>query len=164
MSDFFSQNCTVKNNQLRPNFWRLYPLGQLNSAEWEALCDGCGVCCLVKYLDDTDVRFTEYTDVACQLLNTHTGLCSNYLNRQKFVPDCITLTYQMLPDMLWLPKHCAYKRLYLGQNLPSWHRLVADENTHQTALKKVGAAGRCVSELNFTDEEMEERVVKWVSI
>lgn len=155
---------TAHNHQLRPNFWQIYPLSQLNVAEWEALCDGCGVCCLVKYLDDEDVRFTEYTDVACQLLDVDTGLCSNYHHRKTFVPDCISLTYQMLPDMLWLPRHCAYKRLYLGQNLPSWHRLVADEITHQKGLKKVGAGGRCISELEFTDEQIEERVIKWVHV
>ncbi len=37
---------------LRAQFWTL-PLGELNAREWEALCDGCGRCCLVK-LEDED--------------------------------------------------------------------------------------------------------------
>ncbi|OPH39195.1 YkgJ family cysteine cluster protein, partial [Moraxella lacunata] len=110
-------------SDLRPNFWQNYPLSALTDNEWEALCDGCGVCCLVKYLDDDNPRFTEYTDVACKLLDTATGHCSDYANRKASVPDCIRLTVDMLPNMMWLPRHCAYKRLHLGQGLPHWHYL-----------------------------------------
>ena len=30
---------------LREKFWEL-PLNELTDLEWEALCDGCGRCCL----------------------------------------------------------------------------------------------------------------------
>lgn len=149
---------------MRPKFWEKYPLHELFDDEWEALCDGCGVCCLVKFLDDEQVRFTEYTDVACQLLDCQTGQCSNYPNRQSVVPDCIRLTADMLPQMLWLPRHCAYKRLYLGQKLPSWHRLLHDTMQHQAQFAKYSVAGRCVSELEFDEATIEERVVRWVKI
>lgn len=148
---------------LRTNFWQL-PLDTLNDSEWEALCDGCGVCCLVKFLDDDDPKFTEYTDVACQLLDCQTGWCADYANRQRIVPDCIRLTYQMLPDMMWLPKHCAYKRLYLGQRLPTWHYLVAGQDSHDKAMDKVGVRKRCISEQGLSDEEIEERIVRWVKL
>lgn len=157
------QSNSSTNQALRPNFWQL-PLKQLNDAEWEALCDGCGVCCLVKYLDDDDVRYTEYTDVACKLLNTATGRCQDYANRKRFVPDCIRLNYEMLPDMLWLPRHCAYKRRYLGKNLPAWHYLIAGQEAHHQGVAKVGVAGRCVSESGLSDEIIEERIVRWVQI
>lgn len=150
-------------SQLRPHFWQL-PLDVLTPTEWEALCDGCGVCCLVKYLDDDDPKFTEYTDVACKLLDCTTGRCSDYKNRKAFVPDCISLTYEMLEGMGWLPSHCAYKRRYLGLALPDWHYLVAGQAAHKKALKQVGAAGRCVSELCFDDEQTEERIITWVQI
>ena len=60
--------------ELRPNFW-LLPLEELNQSEWEALCDGCGLCCLNKLLDE-DTNTLYYTDVACELLNLKTGACS----------------------------------------------------------------------------------------
>lgn len=148
---------------LRPHFWQL-PLTDLTEPEWEALCDGCGVCCLVKFLDDDDPRHTEYTDVACKLLDCSTGQCSDYPNRKQFVPDCIRLTVEMIKDMLWLPSHCAYKRLYLGRGLPSWHYLIAGQDKHKQGILRLGVAGRCVSECHFDDEEIEERIIKWVTI
>lgn len=151
------------NNSLshcRPKFWQL-PLHLLNLHEWEALCDGCGLCCLIKYIDD-DTDKVEYTDVACKLLDINTGLCSNYPKRQKHVPDCITLEYGMLKHMQWLPNTCAYKRLFLGNNLPHWHYLIAGHDVHQMFIKKIGAQKRCVSEQGLSDEAIEVRVVRWV--
>lgn len=149
---------------IRPKFWENYPLSALNDDEWELLCDGCGVCCLIKYLDDEGVALTEYTDVACQLLDCATGQCSNYINRKRYVPDCIRLDYAMLSGMMWLPSHCAYKRLYLGQGLPKWHKLIAGEDAHRHAIAKLGVAGRCVSERGLSDRQIEERVITWVEI
>lgn len=148
---------------LRPQFWQL-PLTALTPPEWEALCDGCGVCCLVKFLDDDDPKFTEYTDVACKLLDCTTGRCGDYESRKASVPDCISLTYEMLAGMGWLPSHCAYKRRYLNLPLPKWHYLIAGDKAHAKGLKQVGVAGRCVSEIGFDDEEIEERIIKWVKI
>ncbi len=156
-------------NDLRPKFWENYSLSELTDAEWEALCDGCGACCLVKFLDEDDVRYTEYTDVACQLLDCTTGHCRDYENRARHVPDCIRLTPQMMPAMGWLPRHCSYKRLYLGQSLPTWHRLLrldkdGETATHGAGFMKVSTAGRCVSEVGLDDAQIEERLIKWIKI
>ena len=149
---------------IRPKFWEHYHLSELNDDEWESLCDGCGVCCLIKYLDDDDVTLTEYTDVACQLLDCTTGHCSNYAHRKQYVPDCIRLTYEMIAKMLWLPSHCAYKRLYLGQGLPYWHRLISGEDAHKQGIATLGVAGRCISEQDISEEKTEERLIHWVTI
>ena len=158
------------NDTLRPNFWSCFALSELNHSEWEALCDGCGSCCLIKYIDedehgDVDEELVEYTDVTCQLMDCTTGYCQHYDTRQEHVPDCIQLTMDNLPQMMWLPSHCAYKRLYKGQNLPSWHLLLTQDavvTQQQMRAANVGVAGRCVSETGMSDEAMEERVVSWV--
>ncbi len=153
---------------LRPQFWSRFKLSELNHSEWEALCDGCGCCCLIKYMDDDDseVEDVEYTDVACKLMDCATGYCQHYDVRQHYVPDCIQLTPDKLPSMMWLPAHCAYKRLYKGQSLPSWHLLLTEDavlTQQQMRAANIGVAGRCISETGITDEEMETRVVNWVT-
>lgn len=145
---------TTATNPLRPQFWSRFALAELNHSEWEALCDGCGSCCLIKYIDedengDVDEELVEYTDVTCQLMDCATGYCQHYATRQEHVPDCIQLTMNNLPNMMWLPAHCAYKRLYKGQSLPSWHLLLTEDavaTQQQMRAANVGVAGRCVSE------------------
>lgn len=158
---------TSATDALRPQFWSRFMLAELNHSEWEALCDGCGSCCLIKYMDDdNEEEVVEYTDVTCQLMDCATGYCQHYDTRQEHVPDCIQLTIDNLPDMMWLPSHCAYKRLYKGQNLPSWHMLLTQDavvTQQQMRAANVGVAGRCVSEIGMSDEDMEMRVVTWVT-
>lgn len=153
--------------RLRPQFWTRFSLAELNHSEWEALCDGCGSCCLIKYMDDeNEEEVVEYTDVTCKLMDCATGYCQHYDTRQEHVPDCIQLTMDNLPDMMWLPSHCAYKRLYKGQDLPSWHLLLTGDavvTQQQMRAANVGVAGRCISEVGMSDEAMEMRVVTWVT-
>ncbi|MBP2279864.1 putative cysteine cluster protein YcgN (CxxCxxCC family) [Psychrobacter sp. PL15] len=156
---------------LRPQFWSRFTLGELHHSEWEALCDGCGSCCLIKYIDedengDVDENLVEYTDVACQLMNCETGYCQHYDTRQQYVPDCIQLTADKMPNMMWLPEHCAYKRVYKGQSLPDWHLLLTEDavlTQQQMRAANIGIAGRCVTETGMADEDIETRVVNWVT-
>ena len=173
-SDNNNDNRNESTETLRPQFWSRFALSVLNHSEWEALCDGCGSCCLIKYIDDEHVsddnnheaEMVEYTDVTCQLMDCATGYCKHYDTRQEHVPDCIQLTMENLPQMMWLPSHCAYKRLHKGQNLPSWHLLLTGDavaTQQQMRAANIGVAGRCVSEIGMSDEEMETRVVNWVN-
>ena len=91
---------------LRPEFWKNYSLAKLTQVEWEALCDGCGLCCLIK-LEDEDTQEVAYTKVACKLLDCSTARCSNYPDRLQYVPDCIQLTPEKLETIHWLPSSCA---------------------------------------------------------
>ncbi|MEY2862891.1 MAG: hypothetical protein RLY58_598 [Pseudomonadota bacterium] len=145
---------------LRPQFWTQYSLDQLNIAEWEALCDGCGLCCLVK-LEDEDTHEVAYTKLACKLLDCKTARCSDYANRKQQVPDCVQLTPDMVGQLHWLPPSCAYKRLDNGQALPRWHPLLTGTPKSVREARK-SAAGRCIPETDVHDDDIEDYVVKWV--
>jgi uncharacterized protein len=105
-------------------FWKTKSLSDMSRAEWESLCDGCGRCCLNKLEDEDTGRFL-YTKAACKLLDLKTCQCTDYPNRAKRVPDCVTLTPKIVGDLGWLPKTCAYRILDEGHDLPWWHPLVS---------------------------------------
>ncbi|USE83323.1 YcgN family cysteine cluster protein [Acinetobacter tibetensis] len=147
-------------SELRPQFWKKYPLEALTTQEWEALCDGCGLCCLVK-LEDEDTQEVAYTKVACKLLDCTTARCSNYPERLDYVPDCIQLTPEKLRQIHWLPASCAYRRLNEGKSLPSWHYLNTDSRQSVIQARK-SAAGRCISETEVDEEQIDEYIVRWV--
>jgi len=128
---------------MRPRFWEL-PIDALSRAEWEALCDGCGRCCLHK-LEDEDTGEILETNVACRLLDTGTARCMDYRHRKAFVPDCLRLTPRIVGEVSWLPESCAYRRRGEGRELPEWHPLLTGGSE---AMIEAGAcvAGRCISE------------------
>ena len=107
----------------KENFWQTKTLEQMTPDEWESLCDGCGLCCLVK-IEDEDSGEVFNTSVSCRQLDVETCRCQDYENRLADVPMCIQLTPENLPQLGWLPETCAYKRLSMGQLLPSWHPLI----------------------------------------
>lgn len=146
--------------ELRPEFWKNYRLDQLNKAEWEALCDGCGLCCLIK-LEDDESNEVAYTKVACKLLDCKTGHCSDYANRLTHVPDCIQLTPEKLQQIHWLPNSCAYRRLNENKPLPTWHYLNTGSRDNVIQARK-SVAGRCISELEVNEEQIEDYIIRWV--
>ena len=82
-------------------FWEK-PLSSLDRGEWEALCDGCGRCCLHK-LEDDETGELFPTNVACKLLDRRTGQCTDYPNRKRLVEDCVKLDPNKLDELEWLP-------------------------------------------------------------
>ena len=132
-------------------FWEDTPLEKLDRAQWEALCDGCGKCCLHK-LEDEDTRELHPTNVACRLLDRRSGQCSDYKHRHAFVPECIRLTPKKLRSMDWLPPTCAYVLRDEGKPLPAWHYLVSgDRDSVHTAGASV--RGWTISEDDAGDLE-----------
>lgn len=142
--------------ELRDRFWEL-PLGELSRAEWEALCDGCGRCCLHK-IEDEDSGEISHTNVACRLLDPGTARCTDYRNRKAFVPDCLRLTPRIVQEIAWLPPTCAYRLRADGDPLPAWHYLVCGD---REAVKQAGisVAGRVVSETRAGP--LEHHIIDW---
>ena len=105
------------------HFWETKKLTDFNQEEWEAVCDGCGKCCLIKLIDQ-DTNKVHYTNVSCHQLNNKNCECKNYSNRKTIVPDCIKLTPENLDNLNWMPKSCSYRLLNEGKKLPEWHPLI----------------------------------------
>ncbi len=144
---------------LRRRFWETVPLNRMTPAEWEALCDGCGKCCLNK-LEDADTGEVWFTRVACRLLDGETCRCGQYENRRHFVPECVFLTPATLPDVAyWLPATCAYKLLHDGAPLADWHPLVSgDPDSVHTA--GISVRGWTVPEFEVPEEDWEDHIIE----
>ena len=146
---------------MRERFWEL-PLDELEPAEWESLCDGCGKCCLnkIEYEDDGSL---DFTCVACKLLDGESCLCSSYPNRHDFVPDCVVLTPDKLAEISWwLPATCAYRLRAEGKPLHPWHHLISGdpEAVHRAG---VSVRGRTVSEADVPEEDWDRYVIEDLS-
>ena len=146
--------------EVRDRFWEL-PLGELTRPEWEALCDGCGRCCLNK-LEDEDTGKFLYTRAACKLLDLETCRCSDYANRHEKVPDCVALTPENVGSLGWLPATCAYKLLHNGKPLPEWHPLVTGDplSTHKSgnSMRNKTVSEAAVSEDDWDDYVFQEEL------
>jgi hypothetical protein len=125
-------------------FWDA-PIESLDRAQWEALCDGCGKCCLNKVEDEDSGRIYP-TNVACKLLDLETCRCADYRNRKALVPECLRLTPRKIDDYVWLPATCAYVLRAAGEPLPEWHYLVSGsrDTIHDAGMS---VKGRAISEL-----------------
>jgi uncharacterized cysteine cluster protein YcgN (CxxCxxCC family) len=141
--------------KLRPRFWENIPLKKMNASEWEALCDGCGKCCLNK-IEYEDTGEVEYTRVACKLLDGESCRCSKYEIRHQFVPDCVRLSPKTLPKVAyWMPTTCAYKLLYQGKPIPEWHPLNTGDpqSTHSSGNS---VRGLTVPEFSVDEDDWED--------
>ncbi len=144
---------------LRPRFWENVPMTKMTNKEWEALCDGCGKCCLNK-LEDEDTGEVALTRVACRLLDDQSCLCTHYQNRHQFVPDCIVLKPQDIEShMYWLPQTCGYRLIYQGDALPDWHPLISGTQASVHAAG-ISVQHTTVSEFDTPFEEWEDHIIE----
>lgn len=143
---------------LRTKFWETIPLDQMTLAEWEAVCDGCGKCCLNK-LEDADTAEVFFTRVACRLFDDKTCGCGDYTNRKSLVPECVVLTPEKLPEIsYWLPRSCAYRRLNEGRGLARWHPLVSGdpESIHRAGRSVRGCT---LPETDVHEDDWEDHII-----
>ena len=143
---------------LARRFWETKPMADMNRAEWEALCDGCGKCCLNKLEDDEGT--VALTRVACLLLDDSTCLCTNYKDRRTYVPECIVLTPATLEkNLYWLPQTCAYRLIYEGRPLFDWHPLISGdpESVHQAG---VSVKGMTLPEFQVDEDDWEDHIIE----
>lgn len=138
-------------------WWNAKPLEALSTEEWEALCDGCGRCCLHK-LRDPDDGALAFTAVACRLLDPETISCRDYARRHARVPDCVRLTPAVVRAADWLPPTCAYRLRAEDKPLPWWHPLVSGDPT-SVFRAGVSVRGRIVAECEAG--ALEDHIVAW---
>lgn len=139
-------------------FWQTVKLADMTAAQWEALCDGCAKCCLVK-LQDEDSGEIVFTDIVCNLLDQQSCRCTHYEERTQLVPDCVKLTKDNLDKIDFMPPSCAYRLLHEGKDLPQWHPLVSGR-ADSVVEAEMSVKGRVIAEMAF-DGDSEDRVVDW---
>jgi len=120
-------------------------------SEWESLCDGCGLCCLVRF-EDEDSGEVIPTRVHCKLFDAQLCACTDYANRHAQVPDCVKLTPGNIETLAWMPHSCAYRRIHEGRDLADWHPLVSGdpESVHRAG---VSVRGQTISETVLAQPE-----------
>ena len=150
---------TTSRAKLRPTFWESVPLNKMTDNEWEALCDGCGRCCLNK-LEDPDTGNVALTRIACRLLDNESCRCAQYDIRHQFVPECIRMTSETIAKhAYWLPNTCAYKLLHEGKKLPEWHplRTGTEQSVHAAGIS---VQGWSIPEFEVPEDEWEDSIVE----
>ena len=150
---------TTSRAKLRPTFWESVPLNKMTDNEWEALCDGCGRCCLNK-LEDPDTGNVALTRIACRLLDNESCRCAQYDIRHQFVPECIRMTSETIAKhAYWLPNTCAYKLLHEGKKLPDWHPLLTgtEQSVHAAGIS---VQGWSIPEFEVPEDEWEDYIVE----
>lgn len=118
---------------------------KISDAEWEAICDNCGKCCLMT-LEDEETGEMYHTDILCRYYDLENSRCTVYEKRCKIVPNCLKLTPENVDKLPFMPKTCAYRRLFEAGFKPQ-------------PLKPI--KGRVVSETEVKFADLENHIVDW---
>ena len=145
---------------MRDKYWQNVPLKEMTETEWEALCDGCGKCCLIR-LEEEITGDIFNTDVHCKLFDTQKCACSDYINRTNHVPDCVKLDKDNVFQLHWLPKTCAYRLIAEDKPLFDWHYLIA--GTHEK-MHNLGMSikGKTTCETRIKTKNLPKRIKYWL--
>ncbi|MBT54349.1 MAG: hypothetical protein CMF72_13250 [Mameliella sp.] len=149
----------IDRSGLTPRFWEKKRLRDMNPREWEALCDGCGKCCLNK-LEDEETGEVALTSVACRLFDDATCHCAQYEIRHQFVPECIVMSPSNIhKHVYWMPETCAYKLLWNGEPLYDWHPLISGtaDSVHEAG---VSVQGMTVPEFEIDEDDWEDHIIE----
>ena len=89
------------------------------SPQWEDICEQCGMCCLVKYMDNMGNLFL--TNVRCAALDKDSRKCKCYAadmdSRDNGCENCIALggtcvTRETLNNDYPVPSFCPYVKMF----------------------------------------------------
>jgi uncharacterized cysteine cluster protein YcgN (CxxCxxCC family) len=150
---------TIERSGLRKNFWLDTELADMTKPEWEALCDGCGKCCMIK-LEDEDTGKIAYTNIACRLFDDKTRTCGNYALRKQLVAGCVVLTPENIErNAHWMPSTCAYRLLQQGDLLPDWHPLISGDR-HSPTKTGNAVAPNTIAEYDVDEDDYEDYIVE----
>jgi uncharacterized cysteine cluster protein YcgN (CxxCxxCC family) len=143
---------------IRKKFWKNIRASDLTLEEWEALCDGCAICCLYK-IEDEESGEVHLTNVACRFLDLQACRCQLYDQRRSAMPTCIKLTPLKVASLSWLPDTCAYRLVLQGKPLPDWHTLVSGDpqSVHKAGIS---VKGRVIRESEANMNALEDYVIE----
>lgn len=146
---------------MKQEFWKTTKLEDMDGAEWEALCDGCGKCCLSK-LEDEDTGDIYWTTVGCRLFDDKTCSCRDYANRFALVSDCVGLTPDNVRTISWLPRTCAYRLAAEGRDLYWWHHLISGsrQTIHDAGMSVRGRVSANEADLQDADAYLDHMIAE----
>lgn len=141
-------------------FWKRKSFEEMTREEWESLCDGCARCCLYK-LEDEETGEIYYTNVICRLLDTYRCRCTRYSERQRLMPTCLVLSPDLVRQLRWMPKTCAYRLIAEGKELEWWHPLISGDpnSVHQAGIS---VRYRTMAEADVDMDNLEDYIVDWL--
>jgi uncharacterized cysteine cluster protein YcgN (CxxCxxCC family) len=135
------------------HFWKTKSLKEMTKAEWESLCDHCGLCCLHSVQDGKTGKI-KLLAVACRNLDTSTCRCLVYNDKIKTEPDCTMLSPDKIRRIKKLPYTCAYRSLVEGRELKWWHPLVSGDpnSVHEAGIS---VQGKVVIGVQINQDDLE---------